>query len=112
MDGTKIAERKFLEIQKEIERNALSLAIIRILKDPVSETYVNVKKESLEKNGVKVVVYSLQENISEEELKNVIKNIKEDGVIVQLPLPQQIKKENIVNFIDSKRDVDVFTAKL
>ncbi len=83
MDGKKIAEKKFLELKKEIEENklSLSLAIIKTLKDPVSEIYVKSKKKTLEKNGIDIFVYNLKENVSEEKLKSFIANIKEDGVL-------------------------------
>lgn len=114
MEGKKIAEEKFLQLKKEIEKDnlSLSLGIVKILKDPVSEVYVNSKKKALEKYGIKVVIYNLREDTREEELKENIKSINEDGVIVQLPLPENIKKENILKFIDVKKDVDVFSSYL
>ncbi len=114
MDGRRIAEERLLELKKYIEMNNLylSLAIVRSLKDPVSEIYVNSKKKALEMCGIRVVVYDFDENIAEESFKNNIRSIGEDGLIVQLPLPVHINKANILNSIDSKKDVDVFSAHL
>ncbi len=114
MDGKKIAEEKFVKLQKKIEEDSfsLSLAIVKTMKDDVSETYVNAKKKTLEKYGIRVAIYTFKEDVKEDYLQEFIKDIKEDGIIVQLPLPSQIRKENILNFIDVKKDVDVFSAKL
>jgi methylenetetrahydrofolate dehydrogenase (NADP+) / methenyltetrahydrofolate cyclohydrolase len=108
MDGKRIAEEKLRELGREIKEGKLSpsLAVVWVGDNQVSNIYVKIKKEKLEKIGIKVSVYSFPESISEEDLCEKILSLKEDGVIVQLPLPRNINKKRILNAVPKEKDVD------
>lgn len=108
MDGKKIAEEKMLLLKEKIKREeiSLSLAVIQVGDNPVSNIYIRNKKERLEDAGITVNIYKLKEDISTEKLREKIAFLKEDGVIIQLPLPKHINKEDVVETILPEKDVD------
>ncbi len=111
MDGKKIAEEKLRELGIEIKESKVSpsLAVVLVGNNQVSNIYVKIKKEKLEKIGIKVSVYSFPESISEEDLHEKILSLKEDGVVVQLPLPENINKKRILNAVPKEKDVDLLS---
>jgi len=118
IDGKKISEDILndisLEVNERVSRGGKSphLAAILVGDDGPSETYVNSKIKACEKVGFKSSLFKYDDNISEEELLNEIENINNDndidGFIVQLPLPSSINQENILSFVNPKKDVDGF----
>ena len=111
MDGKKIAEEKMLLLKEEIKREgaSLSLAVVQVGDNPVSGIYVRNKKEKLESIGITVNLYKLREDISVEELKEKIAFLKEGGVIIQLPLPKHIDKNEVIEIILPEKDVDLLS---
>jgi methylenetetrahydrofolate dehydrogenase (NADP+)/methenyltetrahydrofolate cyclohydrolase len=118
IDGKKISEDILndisLEVSERVSRGDKSphLAAILVGDDGPSETYVNSKIKACEKVGFKSSLFKYDDNISEQELLNEIENINNDndidGFIVQLPLPSSINQENILSFVNPKKDVDGF----
>ncbi len=88
------------------------LAVILVVKDPASITYVNMKIKACERVGMDFDLKTLQENITEAELLSLIKDYNTDqnisGVLVQLPLPRHIDTKMILEAIDPSKDVDGF----
>ena len=90
------------------------LAVIIVGENPASQVYVKNKHKTCEELGIKSEVITMPENSTKEELLakidelNAAKDIH--GILVQLPLPDAIKKhsEEILNRIDPKKDVDGF----
>lgn len=82
------------------------LAIVKVLDDPVINTYVNLKKRYGEDIGIAVDIYSP----SQKDVPNLLKTLNGDktvhGIIVQLPLEDPSQTEAIVNLIDPSKDVD------
>ena len=80
--------------------------------DPASRVYVNNKKKACEELGIYSEEYALGADTAEEELLTLIDELngkKEiSGILVQLPLPEHINEQNIINAIDPKKDVDAF----
>ncbi len=114
IDGNKIAREKLGQLRREIEEKdiSLSLAVVLVGNNPVSEVYVKNKKRLLTDCGIKVNLYRLEENVTTEELEQKIKEVEEDGVIVQLPLPEHISKEEIIRHLPPAKDVDFFSTEL
>lgn len=117
LDGKNIADEKSAELKLEFEKLDIpaSLLIVRVGEDAASDVYVAKKVEFGEKVGVNVKVVHLAESVSEEEVLAEIEkgnNDKSiDGIIVQLPLPEKLNKEKIINSINVEKDVDGLTAK-
>ncbi|MBT0811969.1 bifunctional methylenetetrahydrofolate dehydrogenase/methenyltetrahydrofolate cyclohydrolase FolD [Litoribacter ruber] len=89
------------------------LAAVLVGDDGASQTYVNAKVKACEQIGFESTLVRLEENISEEELLQVVEDINDnpaiDGLIVQLPLPKHISVEKVTEKIKPEKDVDGFT---
>lgn len=118
LDGRVIASEIKQEIAKEVEslkamgKRAPHLVAILVGNDGASETYVNSKAKNCAEVGFNSTVLRFQNNITEEFLLNKIIEInndpKIDGLIVQLPLPDHISVNKVVETIDYRKDVDGF----
>lgn len=88
------------------------LAVILVGDDPASQTYVKSKAKACEECGIKSLVYYLNENTTQNELLALINTLNHDdsvhGILVQLPLPDHICKDLILESIISSKDVDGF----
>lgn len=115
IDGKILAEKIKDKITREIhELNGPrpNLAIILVGERPDSELYVNLKEREAKKVGIDTHLYKCPENISEQELLEMIKCLNDDefidGILVQLPLPAGIDTDTIMLALDPKKDVDGF----
>ena len=90
------------------------LATIIVGTDAASSIYVKNKGKSANEVGIKSFQYALPENVSEEELLELIeelnKNNAVDGILVQLPLPKHINSELVIDAIHPSKDVDGFNT--
>lgn len=88
------------------------LAMILVGDNPASEIYVRNKQRACKDIGVYSTVQQMKEKTSQDELLEEIYRLNkaEDihGILVQLPLPEHIDEEAIINAIDVKKDVDGF----
>jgi len=88
-----------------------ALAVVIIGDDPASQVYVKNKILACEKVGIKSSQYAF-DSISETELVEFIENLNHDknvnGILVQMPLPENINPTKIINLIDPIKDVDGF----
>ena len=88
------------------------LAAVIVGNNGASETYVASKAKNCDEIGFLNTTIRLDESISEAELIQVIERLNEDdhidGILVQLPLPDHINNEKIINTIDPSKDVDGF----
>ena len=90
----------------------VALAVIQVGNDPASSVYVRNKKKACEYIGIESLSYELPEETTEEELVALIEKLNVDagvnGILVQLPLPEQINEEKIIQTISPDKDVDGF----
>ena len=88
------------------------LAAILVGTNGASETYVASKVKNCEEVGFKSTLLRFDKNIAEAELIAAIEDLNAnddvDGILVQLPLPEQIDEETIISIIDPNKDVDGF----
>ncbi|MCF6356152.1 MAG: bifunctional methylenetetrahydrofolate dehydrogenase/methenyltetrahydrofolate cyclohydrolase FolD [Candidatus Polarisedimenticolaceae bacterium] len=88
------------------------LAVILVGEDPASQVYVRNKRRSCEEVGFYSEEHKLSTEVPQEELLALIDslNAKEsvDGILVQLPLPDQIDEETVIERILPTKDVDGF----
>lgn len=116
ISGKEVAEHIKLQVKNEIETLKLkpALAVIVVGDNPASKAYVNNKKKACKAVGIESIEYALPENITEDELLNIIDycNISRciHGVLVQLPLPRHINENRVLERIYPEKDVDGFTA--
>jgi len=118
IDGKKISEDILNEISLEVKQRTNKgyktphLAAILVGEDGPSQTYVNSKINACKEVGFKSSLFKYDNNITEEKLLKEIGKINNDddidGFIVQLPLPNSINQENILNCVNPNKDVDGF----
>ena len=88
------------------------LTAITVGENPASLLYVSVKEKKAKELGVDFNWMKLKESTSERELKDTISNYSESsqGMIVQLPLPEHLNVEKVIDLIPSEIDVDGLTT--
>ncbi len=118
IDGKAVAAAIKEEIAAEVKSIMASggkqphLAAVLVGHDGGSETYVKNKVLACEQCGFKSTLIRFEDDITEEDLLNCVKQLNEDsdvdGFIVQLPLPKHINEQRIIEAIDYRKDVDGF----
>src|SRR3989344_5490132 len=112
VDGRKISQEILSEVKKEVASLDFQPIFCDVLggDDPASVQYVKMKARTAESIGIKFHNASFPANITTMELVEEIKKINKIqnmcGVIVQLPLPDSLDKQAILDAIDPRLDVD------
>ena len=88
------------------------LAVVLVGEDPASEVYVRNKAERTKTCGMRSIEHRLPADTSQEALLALIAQMNEDndidGILVQLPLPEQIDDKAVIQAIAPEKDVDGF----
>ena len=114
IDGKTVAAKVKERVRQEAKKlpRKPGLAVILVGNDPASRVYVNGKRKDCEECGFYSEEYTLQENVSQQELLELVGtlNVREDidGILVQLPLPKHIHERTIIEAISPAKDVDCF----
>ncbi len=98
-----------LEISK---KKVPFMKVILVGANPASLSYVSLKKKLCEKVGAKCEIVEIHSAVKSENFLKIIHEINTDpevdGLIIQLPLPAQLKKIDIYNLVNPKKDIDGF----
>ncbi|MBE9527324.1 MAG: bifunctional methylenetetrahydrofolate dehydrogenase/methenyltetrahydrofolate cyclohydrolase FolD [Proteobacteria bacterium] len=118
IDGKSIANNIKEELKLRVEQRVQQgqrvpgLAVIKIGDDPASEVYVRNKRNFCQQVGIKSIAHDLPAETSQESLLSLIHELNEDttidGILVQLPVPDHINPETIIEKIHPNKDVDGF----
>jgi len=118
MDGKKLAATIRAEIAAEISIRTQQgfrqpgLAVILIGDDPASTVYVQNKRQACQEVGIQSIYHHLPSNITEQNLIQLIEQLNQDpivdGILLQLPLPQHIDENKVLEIIHPGKDVDGF----
>jgi methylenetetrahydrofolate dehydrogenase (NADP+)/methenyltetrahydrofolate cyclohydrolase len=118
IEGKVIAEQVKAEIAEEVAAirqqggKIPHLAAILVGHDGASETYVAYKQKDCSQVGIESSLFHYEEELTEKELLDKIDEIngddRIDGLIVQLPLPDHISEQKVIEQIDPRKDVDGF----
>lgn len=121
LDGKEASDFIINDVNREIREiisnseesiDTPTLGVILVGNNPASESYVKNKIKACQKAGINHQLTRLDSDISEKELIRVIESMNNDesinGFIVQLPLPEHINVNKIINSIDPDKDVDGF----
>jgi len=118
LNGKDLAQKKRKELKVKIDSyiNSYSsppkLVAIIIGNDAASEIYVLNKAKACKNVGIESIIMRLKDNITETKLLEIIKRLNIDntinGILVQLPLPNHINPQKIIETIDRNKDVDGF----
>jgi len=117
IDGKQIADDMRAELAAqvaELKANGVTpgLTVVLVGEDPASQVYVRMKGKACEKLGMKSETIRLPAETTEDELLTIVENLNTDetihGILVQLPLPDQINERRILLAIRPDKDVDGF----
>ncbi|MFX1287440.1 MAG: bifunctional 5,10-methylenetetrahydrofolate dehydrogenase/5,10-methenyltetrahydrofolate cyclohydrolase [Promethearchaeota archaeon] len=118
LDGKLVSQKLNLELKKKISVISKEtgvtpkLAGILVGNDPASELYLNIKRRTCAEIGIDSILVNLKQNISKNALLNEIEELNEDnsthGIILQLPLPKELKTftNEFIERINPIKDVD------
>ncbi|NBC37541.1 bifunctional methylenetetrahydrofolate dehydrogenase/methenyltetrahydrofolate cyclohydrolase FolD [Novosphingobium sp. FSY-8] len=89
-----------------------ALAVVLVGEDPASAIYVGRKKRAAARVGIRSIEHRLPADTAESDLMALIAALNADpavhGILVQLPLPQQISSDRVLGAISPDKDVDGF----
>ncbi len=120
IDGKAVSARLRQEMKAEVE--ALKekgitpgLAVVLVGEDPASQVYVRNKIRACEELGIRSENHLLPADTTQEALLGLIGELNRreevSGILVQLPLPRQIREEAVIAAIAPEKDVDAFHAQ-
>lgn len=116
INGKKIAEKIESEVKKRVDalkrkKKIVRLDVILVGNNKASETYVGVKGKAAARVGIKFTLHKLPAKITAKALISKIRSIqnKTNGLIIQLPLPENLYTPDILNTIKPSVDVDCLT---
>lgn len=115
MDGKQVANGVKQQMKEIVEVRKLKpkLAVIQVGDNKASSVYVRNKSKACSDVGIEFKDYKLPENISPNELVDLIKTLNSDdsvsGILLQQPVPKHLK--GLERLIDVRKDVDGFTAE-
>jgi methylenetetrahydrofolate dehydrogenase (NADP+)/methenyltetrahydrofolate cyclohydrolase len=118
IDGRSIAKEMNESLKAKVEnfinqyKITPKLAVVIVGGDPASLFYVKMITKSCERASIDFEKHSLPSETTEEELLKLLDHLNQDkkvsGIIVQVPLPQQINQERIQEAVNPSKDVDCF----
>ena len=117
IEGKLVAEEIRAELKKRIaalEKEGIrpGLAVVLVGEDPASQVYVGMKEKSCAELGIFSDPHHLPAGTTQAELLTLVRRLNADsrinGILVQLPLPDQIDETAVIEAIDPDKDVDGF----
>jgi len=118
IDGKALAAKVRQEIKQRVEqrlsagKRAPGLAVVQVGDDPASQVYVAHKRKDCEEVGFNSIAYDLPAETTQEKLLAIIDELNADanvdGILVQLPVPEHINDEAVIERIHPDKDVDGF----
>ncbi len=120
IDGKAIADKMNEETRERVEALRShgiipKLAVILVGEDPASVTYVNKKQAAAHAVGIDFALFHFSASISEGELIAEVEQIQKDpelsGLIIQLPLPEQLYNPKVLSSLSPSIDVDCLTSE-
>lgn len=116
IDGQYCATWHMKQLKQSIESHAHTasnppgLAVIQVGSNPASSIYVRKKRDACQAVGIQTFNHDLPTQTTQKHLLTLIQSLNEQpnihGILIQLPLPQHIDKQAVIESIDPKKDVD------
>jgi len=116
--GKKIANKVLTELKKKIKDRhlKLTLGVIQVGQNAVSKIYLSKKEKAARAIGVDFRLFKFPAKIKNRELAKAVSKINEmpdiSGLVIQLPLPENINSQEILNLISFKKDVDCLSGAM
>jgi len=118
IDGKALSKSIRADVKKKVENlkekygKTPHLVVILVGEDPASQSYVKAKNRACERAGIKSTMITKDDSITEDELIGIVKDLNNDddvhGILVQLPLPDHIDENKVIDTIEKNKDVDGF----
>lgn len=114
LDGKNVSQKILANVKERVAKldKKPHLVVILVGDNPASRLYVRNKQKAAMTVGIRSTVIEMESSITEDELLSKINELNEDddvtGILVQLPLPSHINKNNVITAISPKKDVDGF----
>jgi methylenetetrahydrofolate dehydrogenase (NADP+)/methenyltetrahydrofolate cyclohydrolase len=117
IDGKAIAAKVRSEVAKDVRAlgdRGISpgLAVVRVGEDPASAIYVRGKRKACEEVGIRSVEHHLDASTTQRQLLDLVGELNRDpavhGILVQLPLPEQVDEDQVLDAVDPAKDADGF----
>ncbi|MFA1821578.1 bifunctional methylenetetrahydrofolate dehydrogenase/methenyltetrahydrofolate cyclohydrolase FolD [Virgibacillus oceani] len=117
INGKDLAAELKVEMKEEVSKlneNGIfpKLTVILVGDNPASRSYVKGKKKASSETGIDSEVIEMSSSIKEEELLQKIDALNQNdsvhGILVQLPLPDHIREQKVIDAISPDKDVDGF----
>ncbi len=118
IDGKAVAAGIRRSLKQRIDEHSArglpepGLAVILVGNNPASEIYVRSKRRACQEVGINSFAHDLADDVSQADLLKLIDRLNRDpavnGILVQLPLPQHIDPETVIEHIHPDKDVDGF----
>jgi len=118
INGRQVAADLQRDLKARIEnrfaagRRRPGLAVVMVGEDPASAIYVRNKRKACESAGIRSVAYDLPDDTTQDALDALIRGLNDDpaidGILVQLPLPEQLDARRVIEAIAPAKDVDGF----
>jgi methylenetetrahydrofolate dehydrogenase (NADP+)/methenyltetrahydrofolate cyclohydrolase len=118
IDGKALSKEIRKDVKKKVETltekygKSPHLVVVLVGENPASETYVRMKHRACERAGIRSTAINKDASITEKELLELVENLNNDpdvhGILVQLPLPDHIDANKVINTIEYHKDVDGF----
>ncbi len=112
LDGKKCSEKLLELVKEQIGESGLHphLATVIVGSDPASQMYVRMKHRACERVGIGSVGIELPDDTTTAKVLEKVRQLNADpeidGILVQLPLPNQVDAERVIEAIDPVKDVD------
>jgi methylenetetrahydrofolate dehydrogenase (NADP+)/methenyltetrahydrofolate cyclohydrolase len=116
IDGKAVAADVRASVKGEVAtlERAPGLATVLVGDDPASQVYVGNKIKACEEVGIRSIHHGLGEGTPQDELLELVAELngdpQVDGILVQMPLPEQLDQDEVIAAIDPAKDVDGLTA--
>ena len=112
LNGSRLAQRTRTQIRKKLKKLTFTpgLAVVQVGDDPASTLYIKHKQRDCEKVHFHSEVHRLPANISQKSLIEHVETLNKrtdiHGILVQMPLPEDIDKEAVIDTIAPHKDAD------
>jgi len=118
MDGNAVAAKIRAQVAAGVEARAAAgkmrpgLAAVLVGEDPASQVYVRNKRKACGQAGIESFGYELPKTATQAEVETLVAQLNADpkvhGILVQLPLPDGLNEERVLNTVSLEKDVDGF----
>jgi methylenetetrahydrofolate dehydrogenase (NADP+)/methenyltetrahydrofolate cyclohydrolase len=109
VDGRAIASAILSEVNASLGGRSTIVRAVVVRPSPATQSYLRIKKSRAEEGGMTLEVVKLRDEATEEEIIEAVKAPGGDAVIVQLPIPEHLNWQRVLNEIPLTQDADVLS---